>query len=204
MSLYYDYQIKIILVGDSGCGKSSLCQQISTHTFNDNCQSTVGVDFITKVFEINEKKKLVHYKAHIWDTAGQEMYKSLITSYYKRASGIILVFDLNDERGFRNIRNWYEEVKLYSPPESPIILLGNKCDLIQKIDIKEIQDFTENNNIPYIITSAKDYKNTYNAFIYLINKINDQFENELNVHVIKKNNVFYIDSDKYSNNSCCY
>ena len=205
MTQYYDYQIKIIIVGDSGSGKSSLCRQLSKHTFDKNMESTIGVDFITRTFQlINNQQKLIHYKSHIWDTAGQETYRSLITSYYKGASGVILLFDLSKEDGFKHIYSWYDEIKMYVPEDSPIILVGNKSDLLQRVDINQIEKFTKEKKIPYIITSAKDHKNTFNCFMYLVNTIHVRFINEENVNVIKKRGVFYIDSDKSNNKRCCF
>ena len=200
---YYDYQIKIVIVGDSGSGKTSLCKQLSERKFNNYIESTIGVDFISKIFEIKDSNKLIHYKAHIWDTAGQETYKSLIKSYYRGASGIILLFDLNNKNGFKNVQEWYNDIISYCPENSPIILVGNKCDIIQNVEMEKIDNFIYNKNIPFIITSAVNYKNTYNVFMYLIRRIHDKYMNEENVHVINKPGVFYIDSKISDKKKCC-
>ena len=200
MSNKYDYQIKIIIVGNSGSGKTALCRQLDERKFIQNTDTTIGIDFISKIFRVESK---LLYKAHIWDTAGQESYKSLITSYFRKCSGTILLFDLNDKDGLDNIQEWYDMIKQYAPEDSPILLVGNKCDLKQNVGEDKIKKFAEVYNLDYLVTSATTYKNTYNCFFYLVNKIHQQFIDENNVNVITRPQVFNIHKNSIKSNSCC-
>lgn len=113
----------------------------------------------------------------------------------------MLVFDLNNYKSFKNLDNWLNEIKMNAPENVPILLVGNKSDLLSSVTMEEIKQFTEKNEIPYMITSAKNYKNTINCFTYLVDNINIKFMNEVNINVIKKSGVFNL--EKANNNKRC-
>ena len=121
--------LKIIIIGDPSVGKTSLLRRIIDNTFNPKYNSTLGVDFSFKHLDVSGSK----VKLQIWDTAGQEKYRSLITTYYKHTNGIIIVFDLSDMNSFRNIlENWLKHIIAYLQDEFPkILILGNKLDIMK-------------------------------------------------------------------------
>ncbi|KAF5175276.1 Ras-related protein rabc2a [Thalictrum thalictroides] len=122
----YDYSFKILLIGDSGVGKSSLLLSFISSSIDDNLSPTIGVDFKIKLLTVGEKK----LKLTIWDTAGQERFRTLTSSYYRGAQGIILVYDVTRRETFTNLSDiWAKEVELYSTNQSCIkMLVGNKVD----------------------------------------------------------------------------
>lgn len=120
--------LKLIIVGDPSVGKTSLLRRIVENKFSQTYRSTLGVDFMFKEMDIGDSK----VKLQIWDTAGQEKFRSMITTYYKHTNGIIIVFDLSNLSSFQNIlEKWLAHIKAYTPSDSPkVLLLGNKLDLM--------------------------------------------------------------------------
>jgi len=158
----YDYLLKIIMVGDSGVGKSALLKSFMGEEFTKHYVSTIGVDFEIKQVIMNEKK--VHLQ--IWDTAGQERFRTITTSYYRSSDAILLVFDVTDVNSFKNIHAWLEDVRQYARKDVDIMLIGNKVDLEKerKVEFKAAKDFADDNFIPYMETSAKTNFNVNQAF----------------------------------------
>ena len=155
----YDYSFKIIVIGNSGVGKSSLSIQATRHTFADNYFATVGVEFYTMNIRINEKI----IKLQIWDTCGEEIYRSLISNFYRNSSLAIIVYSITDQGSFESIDQWLKELKLNSSPDIKIFLIGNKVDLQDKRVVsteqgKNIQN--EYNLDLFIESSAKIGHNT--------------------------------------------
>ena len=121
----YDYLFKILLIGNSGVGKSSLLLRFSDDTFTGNFMPTIGVDFKIRTLEVDGKT----IKLQIWDTAGQERFKTITNSYYKGAHGIIVTYDVTDKESYKNIDNWMNEVEKHASDNVSRILVGNKSDL---------------------------------------------------------------------------
>eukprot|EP01084_Bolivina_argentea_P113781 202718_1 len=121
----YDYLIKLLLIGDSGSGKSCMLLRFSDDSFTTSFITTIGIDFKIKTVEIDGKR----VKLQIWDTAGQERFRSVIVEYYKGAMGILLVYDITDEQSFLNIRNWIRKIEQRASDSVQKILIGNKCDM---------------------------------------------------------------------------
>ena len=163
------YKFKIIIVGDSGVGKTNLVKRFIQNSFNMNSQSTVGVEFFSNNYLINDKL----FKIEIWDTAGQERYKSITSAYYKGASGAILVYDVTSTSSFYNIDRWYQEIKNFSSPDIQMLMVGNKTDLKEKIVVsREVSTNKATDlNIPVIETSALNASNVKEAFHLLIKEI---------------------------------
>lgn len=135
----------MLLIGNSGVGKSCLLLRYAENSFNENFFNTIGVDFVSKFQTITsdimcvcdsgtlQKLKSVKYagqviKLQIWDTAGQERFRTLTASYYRGAQGIIIVYDVTDRDSFENVRNWIQEIEKYSKSNVCKVLVGNKCD----------------------------------------------------------------------------
>ena len=121
----YDLIFKIVLIGDSGVGKTNILSRYISNEFSLNTQATVGVEFGSKI--IKKGEKLI--KLQIWDTAGQERYKSITSAYYKGAKGAFVVYDITKMKTFKNLDKWITELKANGNEDIYIILIGNKLDL---------------------------------------------------------------------------
>jgi small GTP-binding protein len=160
-----DLVLKVILVGDSGVGKSCLLKSFMGDPFKGVYTSTIGVDFEIKPIQIDGKT----VNLQIWDTAGQERFRTITTSYYRSADAILMVFDLTDEKTFSNLEAWMEDVRLYAQRHVEIMLVGNKVDLNEErvVDYKEAKSYAEKHNFQYFETSAKTKINVDKAFTKL-------------------------------------
>ena len=160
----FDLSFKIIVVGDSGVGKSCLTMKGTKNHFEECYSPTVGFEFFTFNIRIGDK----NVKLQIWDTCGQEAYRSLITSFYRNASLAILVYSIDNQNSFDNIEAWLNEIKSQASPETKIILIGNKTDLEdkRKIPIETAEEFSKEHNFNFFLeTSAKTGFNAQNVFI---------------------------------------
>ncbi|CAD8172968.1 unnamed protein product [Paramecium octaurelia] len=169
MQQEYDYLFKILLIGNSAVGKSSLLLRFADNVFNESFLPTIGVDFKIRTFDLNGKT----VKLQIWDTAGQERFKTITNSYYKGAHGIILVYDVTDKQSFKDVENWLAEVEKYANENVVRVLVGNKVDLESKREVtsEEGKELADSLNIRFIETSAKNSSNVEKAFITLANEI---------------------------------
>lgn len=120
-----DFAMKIVIVGDSGVGKSNILTRYAIDEFNYDSKATVGVELYSKLFKINDK----HVKIHLWDTAGQERYKSITAAYYKGSKGAVIVYDITRPETFNNIDKWFNEIREYGEKNVQLIMVGNKSDL---------------------------------------------------------------------------
>ena len=160
----YDFSFKIIVIGNYGVGKSSLSIQAARHTFAENYFATVGVEFFT--MNIKYENKII--KLQIWDTCGQEIYRSLISNFYRNSSLAVIVYSIIDTSSFDSIDQWLKELKSNSSPDIKIFLIGNKLDLEDQRVItteqgKMIQ--TDYNLDLFVESSARDGKNTEYIFV---------------------------------------
>eukprot|EP01117_Protostelium_nocturnum_P019122 TRINITY_DN819_c0_g1_i2.p1 TRINITY_DN819_c0_g1~~TRINITY_DN819_c0_g1_i2.p1 ORF type:complete len:194 (+),score=64.11 TRINITY_DN819_c0_g1_i2:194-775(+) len=158
----YDHLFKLLLIGDSGVGKSCILLRFADNAFTDNFISTIGVDFKIKTIDIEGKK----VKMQIWDTAGQERFQTITTSYYRGAHGLIIVFDVTNKVSFDNIKKWLDDIERHASPSIVKCLVGNKCDLENKrvIDYSTAKQLADSLNISYMETSAKESINISQAF----------------------------------------
>jgi len=158
----YDVILKVLLLGNSNVGKSSLFLRYVDDIWNDSFVPTIGVDFKIKTFELDSKK----VKMQIWDTAGQERFKNVIASYYRGANGILLVYDITDKDSFRQIKNWLVEVDRNANKNVLKVLIGNKSDLESRraVTFEQGKEFAESNGMKFLETSAKKKVNVTQAF----------------------------------------
>jgi Ras-related protein Rab-1A len=171
----YDYLFKILIIGDSGVGKTGLLLRFTDDTFTESYISTIGVDFKIKTIEMDGK----YIKMQIWDTAGQERFRTITSSYYRGAHGIILVYDVTDSESFNNIQQWLYEINRYSNKDVCKLLVGNKTDKEDKRVITTFsgEEYAQHLGIDFIETSAKNSDNVDNAFLNLSRQIKNRMKN---------------------------
>jgi len=150
----YDYLFKVVLIGDSGVGKSNLLSRFTRNEFSLDSKSTIGVEFATKSI-VAEGKTI---KAQIWDTAGQERYRAITSAYYRGAVGALLVYDISKHATFENVERWLKELRDHAEANIVVMLVGNKSDLKHQraVDTNEAMAFAEQHNLAFIETSALD------------------------------------------------
>ena len=149
-------QIKVVLLGDSSVGKTCIVHRFAHDKFNKDSNSTLGAMFISKVLELPELGAAVKYQ--IWDTAGQEKYRSLAAMYYQDAAAAILVYDITKKESFNAITYWMSELKSKAPENIKIAIAANKSDMVEQeaVHLSEGKKFAEDHNAIFKMTSAKD------------------------------------------------
>ena len=172
MNPEYDYLFKLLLIGDSGVGKSCLLLRFADDTYTESYISTIGVDFKIRTIELDGKT----IKLQIWDTAGQERFRTITASYYRGAYGIIVVYDVTDQESFNNIKQWLLEVDKLACENVNKLLVGNKCDLTHKkvVDYSSAKEYADQLGIPFLETSAKNATNVEKAFVTMAAKIKNR------------------------------
>ncbi|KAJ5326422.1 Small GTPase superfamily [Penicillium brevicompactum] len=181
----YDFLIKLLLIGDSGVGKSCCLLRFSEDSFTPSFITTIGIDFKIRTIELDGKR----VKLQIWDTAGQERFRTITTAYYRGAMGILLVYDVTDERSFQSkdpstrdrhnrpdhldIRTWFSNVEQHASEGVHKILIGNKCDWEEKraVSTEQGQQLADELGIPFLEVSAKNNINIEKAFYSLASDI---------------------------------
>lgn len=165
----YDYIFKILLLGNSDVGKSSLLLRYVDDIWTDAFVPTIGVDFKVKTLDIDDKK----VKMQIWDTAGQERFRTVISSYFRGGHGILLLYDITEKESFKNLGNWLIEIEKNASPEILKILIGNKSDLEEQrtVSKKEGEDFANSYALKFMETSAKNNTNVKEAFELLAREL---------------------------------
>ncbi len=174
----YDFLYKLILIGDPAVGKTAICGKLNRNKFPEVYETTVGVDFNVAHIMLQNGKKI---KCQLWDTAGQETFNSIISSYYRNVAGAIVVFDLSNRESFENVSFWLNEIQKYKDmhiPHLPTIIIGNKLDKKREITLEEAQNFSKNNNCLYCETSAKDSTNIYGSLSTFCQYIHNKYINE--------------------------
>lgn len=168
-SIDYEYLYKIVLIGDSGVGKSNLLSRFTRDEFNLELRSTIGVEFATRTLEIDGKR----VKAQIWDTAGQERYRAITSAYYRGAVGALIVYDISKSESYESISRWLKELKEHADLNIIIELVGNKLDLdhLRAIPTEEAKNFANENGLLFTETSALSSDNVDLSFHQLLKNI---------------------------------
>ncbi|KJA16369.1 hypothetical protein HYPSUDRAFT_47390 [Hypholoma sublateritium FD-334 SS-4] len=165
----YDYLFKIVLIGDSGVGKSQFLSRFASNEFNLESKATIGVDFASR--SINVEGKML--KAQIWDTAGQERYRAITSAYYRGAVGALLVYDSSKQPTYTNVTRWLKELRDHADANIVVMLVGNKSDLthLRAVPTNEAKAFATENGLSFIETSALDASNVESAFQTILTDI---------------------------------
>lgn len=206
----WDYIAKLVCIGDSGCGKSSLTIRLCEGRFSAHHDVTIGVEFGSRIVPVGPPHASAepttdstasppkglppppkdtsstpqkHMKLSLWDTAGQETYKSVTRSYFRGASGALLVFDLSRKQTFQHVTDWLNDLRQIAEPDIVVILVGNKADLAQQDDNKrevtkqEAEEWARNNGVmEYVETSAKSGENVEMAFMRVAERIHQNIQ----------------------------
>lgn len=167
----YDFLFKLVLIGDSGVGKTCLLARYRKDEFNLETKHTIGVEFATKELEI--KGRMV--KAQIWDTAGQERYRAITKAYYRGALGALLVYDVTDRETFESLKRWLSEVHGNADPNIKLMLVGNKSDLEDQraVETEEGTAFAQRHGLAFMEASAKSGDAVNDSFEKVIEEIFD-------------------------------
>lgn len=167
----YDYLFKIVLIGDSGVGKSNLLSRFTRKGFNLESRSTIGVEFAARTIEVDGKK----IKAQVWDTAGQERYRAITSAYYRGAVGAFIVYDISKSESYENVSKWLKELKENADENIVIELVGNKSDLdhLRAVPTEEAKHFATENQLLFTEASALDASNVDLSFQQLLKSIYD-------------------------------
>ena len=191
----FENNIELLIIGDQNVGKSNFIFRFTENKFSESHQATIGIDVKVKNIKIEHKV----YKVQIFDTSGQEAYKSISRNYYLKVQGILLMFDLTNRFSFQNLENWIKEI--YNVRDKvPFMIIGNKCDLENKIEVNddEVLQFGNKNNARYYKTSAKTGKNIDNAIINFVEQIID-------LDITNKDKTYILDGSSIINEKkkCC-
>ena len=165
-----DSVYKVLLLGDSSVGKTCFLMKYTDKTFQDIHMSTIGLDYRLKTMTLKSGKKV---KLQIWDTAGQDRYRSITKNYYKGANGIILIYDITNSETYDNVENWISQIKEESSPNVIIYIVGNKIDMEneRKVTTEEGKKIADDYKLPFIETSAKSDININETFEDLVERI---------------------------------
>ena len=202
----FDVVFKIVIVGDSGVGKTNLVSRYLQNEFKEDTKATVGVEFGEKRYTYNNQV----IKAQIWDTAGQERYRSITSLYYKGSKGAIIVYDISSQSSFNNVDKWLSEMKKTTDPSISVILVGNKSDLTDKrvVTTEMGEEKAKDFGVPFMETSALNSDNVDKAFNTMIEDIASKVgtakdEEEFEVISEQKNSVVLNTNEKAKEEEKC-
>ncbi|KAH3674670.1 hypothetical protein WICMUC_003086 [Wickerhamomyces mucosus] len=197
----YDSILKLLLVGDSGVGKSCLLLRFVEDKFNPSFITTIGIDFKIRTIEIDGKR----IKLQVWDTAGQERFRTITTAYYRGATGIILVYDVTDSRTFENIKNWFQTVNQHANDDTQLILVGNKNDEtdLRSVSYEEGENLSKELGIPFLEASAKTNDNVEKLFFELAKIILEKNKNNESLTGKGNGGVNVNGSNSTKQSNCC-
>lgn len=197
----YDMIMKLLLVGDSGVGKSCLLLRFVEDKFNPSFITTIGIDFKIRTIESNGKK----IKLQVWDTAGQERFRTITTAYYRGAMGIVIIYDVTDSRSFENVENWYQTVTQHANDDAQIFLVGNKCDDEENRQVSKEQgkELASKLNIPFLEASAKSNENVDSIFYELAGIIQSKHVDSETTESGPSKGINVAQSASSMKNNCC-
>ena len=172
----YEMMVKVIIIGESGVGKTNIMSKYLKNQFMENSKATVGVEFGSKLFKCQGHK----IKAQIWDTAGQEKYKAITGAYYKGSKGALVVYDITRKDTFATLEKWVNDLKAASDPKLTMLLIGNKSDLDDKREVSKDQgeEKAKSFECAFLETSALSGDNIDKAFELMVKEIFEKFKND--------------------------
>ena len=198
-----DFKLKIVVVGDSGVGKTNLIRRFIQDDFQSNSKATVGVEFFSKSFKINDNV----FKIEIWDTAGQERYKSITAAYYKGAKGGLVVYDVTSKTSFDNVDNWVSEIKEKASTDMKTMMIGNKIDLKdeRQVSTEEALEKAKLLELPLMEASALDSTNVKQAFYDLLKEMYKEVKKTIDVveQAEKQNEGVQLDTNQPDEKKGC-
>lgn len=198
----------MVLIGDSGVGKSNILGRFTRNEFNLESKSTIGVEFATRTVTVDDKI----IKAQIWDTAGQERYRAITSAYYRGAVGALLMYDIARPETYENVNRWLSELREHAVPQIVIMLVGNKCDLrhLRAVSTDEAKAFAEEKKLLFIETSALDATNVELAFQNLLTEIYHQHAEQTTLQAdfpqfkpTEGQTISFSQPPQKSNSNCC-
>ena len=208
----YELLYKVIIIGDTGVGKSNILSRYVKDEFSSNSKSTVGVELGIKFLKI----KNTSTKIQIWDTAGQERYQAITSSYFRGSDGCFIVYDITNETSFNNIEKWFDKIHEENDKEIPVIIVGNKCDLEneRKIPTEKAKEKAQNLKCAFYETSALKAINIEQIFEELVNTIYDKTggnksDDDIHIEIVNENKGVNINSENNEENGdnnkkgCC-
>ena len=177
MSVNFHYLLKYVIIGDSGVGKSNILLRYINNTFSEEFKTTVGVEFGAKNIEINNKI----YRIQIWDTAGQENFRSIARAYYKNSVCACIVYDISNKSTFKSIQSWIDDCTKQTPKSVLLLLIGNKNDLkdLREVSYEEGEKFAKLHNMIFLETSAKTGDNISEIFIQSVKQIDKNIDDKV-------------------------
>ena len=194
---------KIVIIGDSGVGKSCILKRAVQHKFDENYQATIGFEFLLMHYKVNDLK----LKLQIWDTCGQEMYRSLVQGFYRNTSLAILVYDVSSEKSFEGLELWLRDIQQHTEPDLPIFIIGNKCDLDKNVSDENAQNFATSNRAKYYNEcSAKSGQNIDKIFYEAAKYLYIAYKDAKNKNRIPSVSRLKLDSDngvQKKKKKCC-
>ncbi|KAG5856558.1 ras-related protein Rab-25-like [Anguilla rostrata] len=158
----YNFVFKVVLIGESGVGKSNLLSRFTKNEFNHDSRTTIGVEFSTRTVQLDSAT----IKAQIWDTAGLERYRAITSAYYRGAVGALLVYDIAKQLTYESVEGWLKELYDHADPNIVVMLVGNKSDLtsLRSVPVTEAKEFAEKKSLLFMETSALESTNVEAAF----------------------------------------
>ena len=195
--------LKILIIGDSNVGKTSILLQYTSNFFQETHIATIGVEFKLKEIMLDN----IEYKLNIWDTAGQERFKAITKSFFKAADGIVFVYDVTNKPSFVNIKNWIKDAESKAN-DFKIIIVGNKIDLndSREVSFEEGKNLAKKKNCPFFESSAKDKINIDEIFITLLEEILKAQKNLKEEKINEGENKIILEKDdnsKTKSKKCC-
>jgi len=190
-------EVKLVLLGDVGVGKSSLVLQFVANTFNPYAEPTIGASFMTKTLTVDD----MTVKFQIWDTAGQERYRGLAPMYYRGAAAAIVVYDITQKNSFQTLQRWVKELRTLGPENIVIAIAGNKADLSdqREVTIETGKGYAEEIGGHFSETSAKTNHNVSQLFIDIAKNLPQEAQNTRRPAIV----VTDPGSNKQNNSKCC-
>lgn len=194
----YDRLFKILIIGDSNVGKTSVLLRYVDDAFNSEFNTTIGVDFKISTLEVNGKV----VKLQLWDTAGQDRFRNIVASYYRGANGVFLMYDTTNAESFQSVSRWYEESQQYLQANVPKLLVGNKSDLTsqREVSLEEGKALSQRLKTDFIETSAKTSANVKEAFYLMASSM---LESAAPVVQVKDSNVKISPGSAIRKGYCC-